>query len=391
MKNDSMAIRPLLALGFIFCISLPIVFSLVQSQQVQAKKFCWFDNCNQHQNQKQNTTEQKLRRIAYYESWASRRPCSAFHPFQVNADEYTHINFAFALVDEEGRVNLSSPNDTDLYNELKHLREQQTSKTSPQLWIVVGGFGVSSVPFSKMASANASRAAFVDSALQFVEKYDFDGLDLDWEYPGAKDKGGNDADKADLVLLLEEMKPRFEQKGKGLSLTVPGSEYYMTGFDLKGIEPHIDWINVMSYDLHGPWDAPPVLRPHTNLTEINTSIQTIKKAVPAEKINLGLAYYGHTFVLSNSSCTTPGCPSSGAGKKGNCSLEAGTLINSEIEDLLSTHHVKITFDHDDAVKYFVLDDEWMTYDDNETIGLKEEYAVQQGLGTFIWAVDMGRP
>lgn len=40
----------------------------------------------------------------------------------------------------------------------------------------------------------------------------------------------------------------------------------MKGFDLKGMEPHIDWVNVMSYDLHGSWDTPKLAQPHTNLT-----------------------------------------------------------------------------------------------------------------------------
>ena len=37
--------------------------------------------------------------------------------------------------------------------------------------------------YSRMVATQASRKKFIDSALQFIEKYGFEGLDLDWEYP----------------------------------------------------------------------------------------------------------------------------------------------------------------------------------------------------------------
>lgn len=37
--------------------------------------------------------------------------------------------------------------------------------------------------YSRLVNNPAARARFIKHALGFLEKYDFDGLDLDWEYP----------------------------------------------------------------------------------------------------------------------------------------------------------------------------------------------------------------
>jgi chitinase len=158
------------------------------------------------------------RSIAYYESWASHRACDTYMPSDIDPTLYTHISFAFALIDKAANtVVLSLQNDTILYDQMKKLRSQSNNL---QMWIAVGGYAVGAAPFSKLAATTTGRSTFVDSACSFMDKYDFDGMDLDWEYPGATDTGGTKADAANLVLLLKEYRARC--KNKGLSVTVPG-------------------------------------------------------------------------------------------------------------------------------------------------------------------------
>jgi chitinase len=169
------------------------------------------------------------RSIAYYESWASHRACDIYMPSDIDPTPYTHINFAFALIDKDtSKVALSLQNDTILYDQMKKLR---TASNHLQIWIAVGGYAVGAAPFSKLAASSTGRGAFVDSVCSFMDKYGFDGMDLDWEYPGATDMGGAQSDGANLVLLLKEY--RAKCKNKGLSVTVPGGicEFFHRQFD----------------------------------------------------------------------------------------------------------------------------------------------------------------
>jgi chitinase len=56
-----------------------------------------------------------------------------------------------------------------------------------------------------MASTSANRATFIASTLAFLRKYGLDGIDIDWEYPEASDRGGTNADFSNYVSLLQEM------------------------------------------------------------------------------------------------------------------------------------------------------------------------------------------
>ena len=69
-----------------------------------------------------------------------------------------------------------------------------------KVMIAVGGWNNGGGPFSQMASSAATRKTFIDSALELIDKYNFDGLDLDWEYPGLR--GGNPTDKENFNRLI---------------------------------------------------------------------------------------------------------------------------------------------------------------------------------------------
>lgn len=85
----------------------------------------------------------------------------------------------------------------------------------------------------------------------------FNGLDIDWEYPGASDRGGKTRDVKNYVLLLKTLRETFDTSGGGygLTFTALSSYWYLRWFDLENLSKYADWINLMSYDLYGVWDA----------------------------------------------------------------------------------------------------------------------------------------
>ncbi len=95
-----------------------------------------------------------------------------------------------------------------------------------------------------------------------LRKYDFDGLDIDWEYPAVDYQGGQPRDKANFVLLLQEFRTAFDAEvipaGKSkLLLTIAvgvGPSTVSTAYDIPPIARAVDWIGLMTYDLHGGWD-----------------------------------------------------------------------------------------------------------------------------------------
>lgn len=139
-------------------------------------------------------------------------------PSDIDLTPYTHINFAFALIDKDGKIMLSVSNDTILFDQLKDVRDKKDKDI--ELWISVGGYAIGAGPFAKLAATQHGRETFIDSACTFMEKYGFKGMDLDWEFPTATTTGGTAADTANMVSLVKEY--REECKNKGLSVTIPG-------------------------------------------------------------------------------------------------------------------------------------------------------------------------
>jgi len=122
---------------------------------------------------------------------------------------------------------------------------------------------------------------------------------------------------------------------------VPTSYWYLRWFDLSASE-YVDWINVMSYDLHGTWDSTnPIgnhILAHTNLTEINQALDLFwRNNVPANKLNLGLGFYGRSFQLSDPSCYTPGCLFKGGGAPGAVILPWARFLSTKCADLHAVH------------------------------------------------------
>lgn len=98
-----------------------------------------------------------------------------------------------------------------------------------------------------MVSTKANRAAFISSVKEYMDEYGFQGVDLDWEYPGAPERGGRKlADTRNLSLLVKEMRAAYGT-AYGISLTLAPDYWYLRWFDAKAMEPNVDFFGFMAY------------------------------------------------------------------------------------------------------------------------------------------------
>jgi GH18 family chitinase len=142
----------------------------------------------------------------------------------------------------------------------------------------------------------------------------------------------------------------------------------------------------------GSWEASYLgaeVRSQTSIIDITADTQPLWFAyVNPWKINLGLAYYGRGYTLSNTSCTDIGCPYSGPNLPGPCTDTPGLLSLQEINTLIEQKDLVPELITDEMVKQITWDDQWMGYDDDETFALKRQWADSKCLGgTVAWSID----
>ncbi|KAE9373107.1 glycoside hydrolase family 18 protein [Stipitochalara longipes BDJ] len=342
------------------------------------------------------------RTVGYYEGWAVTRSCDAMEPEQIPLGTYTHLNFAFAMIDPNTfAVAAMSPGDIDLYPRLTGLK---TLFPNLQVWISIGGWSMNdpdqptATTFSDLAGSTANQEKFFASLISFMSEYGFDGVDIDWEYPVAPERSGVPEDFQNYPIFLGNLKSAFQGAGKswGLSITLPSSFWYLQNFDIVKLESIVDWFNMMEYDLHGVWDATdvwvgPFVAAHTNLTEIDQSLKLLwRNNISPSKVTLGLGFYGRSFTLANPSCNTAGCEFTGGAPAGDCTDDVGTLSYAEIEAIIAAG-AQPQLDAAAAVQTVVYGDGnyWVSFDDKSTFATKIAYANENCLGgTMVWAASL---
>ncbi|KAH9395640.1 hypothetical protein TYRP_020373 [Tyrophagus putrescentiae] len=124
----------------------------------------------------------------------------------------------------------------------------------------------------------------------------------------------------------------------------------------------LNWINVMTYDIHGVWDKgiKSLGTSHTNITEIKEGIALfLRDGVPPEKLVLGLGLYGRAFTLKNPACT--------AIDAGECTEAEGTLAWFEIADIAAKKNVSPKYDEQSMSEIMVWGDQWVAFDDDKHV------------------------
>ncbi|GAB6032002.1 hypothetical protein CHUAL_010379 [Chamberlinius hualienensis] len=340
--------------------------------------------------------------VCYVASWARYRTDDGFFDStSFNPNLCTHVVYSFVGLDPATNKIKSLDPQADLNGDeggkegFKSMTNLKLRNPSLKTLVAIGGWTQGSENYSIMASSPEKRNTFVSSVVEFLRKYQFDGLDIDWEYP--TQRGGKPEDKQNFVSLLKDLRAAFKNDWI-ISVAVAAPMYIINeAYDVPIISSLVDIINIMTYDYHGKWDnktghnCPLYQRAdgHDAITNVNNTIHHyIRLGAQRRKLHLGLPFFGRTFTLDDPKNASVGAPSHKEGPKGKWTQEAGFMGYNELcQEITSSTYVKR--DHEQHVPYAVKGDSWISFDDPISIKKKVEYAINNNLGgVLIWSIDM---
>ncbi|HHX8351318.1 glycosyl hydrolase family 18 protein [Vibrio sp. Vb0937] len=245
--------------------------------------------------------------IGYFTSWrAGDDPQSTYLVKDIPWEQLTHINYAFVSIGSDGKVNVGDVNDPNNpatgktwpgvevdpalgfkghFGALATYKQKHDVKTLISIggWAETGGHfdtngdrvadgGFYTMTTNADGSINhAGIEKFATSAVEMMRQYKFDGLDIDYEYPTSMAGAGNPYDKdfmeprrqylwasyQELMKVLrEKLDAASAQDGIHYMLTIaaPSSGYLLRGMETFDVTKYLDYVNIMSYDLHGAWN-----------------------------------------------------------------------------------------------------------------------------------------
>lgn len=350
--------------------------------------------------------------VQYYANWAIYG--RNFFPADMKFDSITHVHYAFFDVKSDCQVHsLDEWSDYQIvYPDLGMSWETPENQRGgigafrilrerhPHLKLAfsLGGWTKSTF-FSGCAKTAASRATLIQSSVDLLRSTEFDGIDIDWEYPICCGESTNQVDPSDwqnYLVLLREMRTALDN-------AFPNAHKELTiamgmGPTVTGVAPRrelgeiLDAVNLMTYDYNGAWanliahNAPLFPDPAYEAAggspffHVDWGVKQWLQDVPPSKLVLGLPAYGRawggdaTFEYGTSATALQG------------TWEPGMFSFWDLEaSYINMNGWSRSWNDVSKVPYLVKPNEgFISYDDPESIAIKAKYAKSLGLAGIMW-------
>nr|AIF74556.1 mytichitin 2 [Mytilus coruscus] len=307
----------------------------------------------------------EYKRVCYYTNRAQHRP-NSFKYFPENIDPFicTHIIYSFGKVSGLMIKPYERNDESTSWSKGMFERTMAAKKTNPDLKILIaiGGWTHGSGPFTAVVDNENDIDTFARHSIDFLRKHNFDGLDLDLEYP--RKRRGPPEDKHRFTKFVNILRMKFENEAQStgrerLLLTAAvasGKGTIDSAYEISKIAADLDFINLMAYDLRGSWEKKtgrnsPLYPRNDETGDERTLYQDmaakylIAQGTPKEKLILGI---------------------------GICSSGMKTAWNDE-------HRILYAYSRDQRVGYDIV----------QSVKIKAKYIKEKGLGgAMFWALDL---
>ena len=344
--------------------------------------------------------------IAYYPNWQWYDRAKLVQPSTIDYSKYSIINYSFfkPLVNGDIVETDSWADENLLFGQPDWQNGGYLPNTSlidiahnnnVKVLVSIGGWTLSD-NFPGIAADSVKRSHFASECNRLLTTYNFDGIDLDWEYPGFADHNGTPADGVNFTLLVQEIRDSIDalgiETGKQylLSSCFSASREKMQIIEWSNLIGELDMFNLMSYDFFGTWDAvsnhnsplyPPAVGDSTfNIDSAFYQITQVHGVQPA-LVNIGLPFYGRSVT----GCTGLHLPTSGAVDGSTFWEDEGMPTYYNIVNMMGqfTSH----WDNQAQVPYLLGNsiNTFVSYDNEQSIANKAQYVLNKGArGVIIW-------
>ena len=308
----------------------------------------------------------------------------------IDANKLTHINYAF--VDVRDSMAWLSNLETDTVN-FRILNKLKEVNPDLKILISIGGWSWSG-NFSDAVLTPDSRYKFAKTSVDIVADYDLDGVDIDWEYPGQI--GDNNVfrpeDKQNYTLMFEAIRKELDELSKNtgkyyeLTTAVGASYSYIEHTEMDKAVKYLDYVNLMTYDFYTSGDS---AGHHSNLyppedydkdaSAHKTFHLFVEAGVPADKLVMGLPFYGRSWIMKSADKHGINMPVEGRARGGGYTYIKDSLVNKNGFVRYWDENAKAPYLFNSETNQLI------TYDDEESVKLKCEYVIDNSMaGMMFW-------